>query len=118
MSQKVCPTCGAVHMELGDVRYDVDTHTCTIDGVPFLAPQRISDVLAALASKKGQVATKMFIMEWVYGLDVDWPDIKVIDVLVCKLRKVLPDTHRVETVWGRGYRLVRNSSATIKKLVA
>jgi hypothetical protein len=36
---------------------------------------------------------------------MDEPEIKIIDVFVCKIRKKLRavDGHDVETVWGRGY---------------
>ena len=40
---------------------------------------------------------------------MDEPEIKIIDVFVCKLRKKLADasngTNYIETVWGRGYML-------------
>ena len=43
-----------------------------------------------------------------YG-GIDEPEIKIIDVFVCKLRKKLAEatggSHYIETVWGRGYRL-------------
>jgi two-component system, cell cycle response regulator CtrA len=41
-----------------------------------------------------------------YG-GVDEPELKIIDVFVCKLRKKLARAtggeHYIETVWGRGY---------------
>lgn len=38
----------------------------------------------------------------------DWPDIKIIDVYICKIKKKLRRSERwsdikIETVWGRGY---------------
>lgn len=40
---------------------------------------------------------------------VDKPEIKIIDVFVCKLRKKLADAagdiNYIDTVWGRGYML-------------
>lgn len=44
------------------------------------------------------------------------PDIKMVDVLICKLRKVLAETAphlRIETAWGDGYRLIDTGAATI-----
>ena len=41
-----------------------------------------------------------------YG-GMDKPELKIIDVFVCKLRKKLAQatsgSHYIETVWGRGY---------------
>jgi two-component system cell cycle response regulator CtrA len=41
-----------------------------------------------------------------YG-GIDEPELKIIDVFVCKLRKKLQDAsggeNYIETVWGRGY---------------
>ena len=43
-----------------------------------------------------------------YG-GIDEPELKIIDVFVCKLRKKLAEasngTNYIETVWGRGYML-------------
>jgi two-component system cell cycle response regulator CtrA len=40
---------------------------------------------------------------------MDEPELKIIDVFVCKLRKRLAQAtggkHYIETVWGRGYML-------------
>ncbi len=45
-----------------------------------------------------------------YG-GMDEPELKIIDVFVCKLRKKLAQatggSHYIETVWGRGYVLAR-----------
>jgi DNA-binding response OmpR family regulator len=118
MREQTCPTCGTVHFDVGDVRYHPETKQCTLDGVTFEATPTLSAVLAALASKKGQVAAKAYIMEWVYDLDADWPGENTLPVMISKLRKILPDSHRIETAVGRGYRLVRNNSAAVQKLVA
>lgn len=38
--------------------------------------------------------------------DIDWPDLKVIDVYVCKLRSKIPsDRFKIVTDWGVGYRM-------------
>jgi two-component system cell cycle response regulator CtrA len=47
----------------------------------------------------------MFLSQLYGGLDE--PEVKIIDVFVCKLRKKLANAsggkHYIETVWGRGY---------------
>ena len=41
-----------------------------------------------------------------YG-GIDEPELKIIDVFICKLRKKIAQanggSHYIETVWGRGY---------------
>lgn len=68
-------------------------------------------MMLLFASSPGRVLSKEMILENMYteGVD-DEPEMKIIDVFVCKLRKKLTDEHPdavkfIETVWGRGYRL-------------
>ena len=47
---------------------------------------------------------------------MDEPELKIIDVFICKLRKKLKaatDHHHIETVWGRGY-VLRDPQETEK----
>ena len=52
--------------------------------------------------------TKEMLLTGLYG-GMDEPEIKIIDVFVCKLRKKLADAsggkEYIETIWGRGYLL-------------
>ncbi|QPC88647.1 hypothetical protein GA830_10350 [Mesorhizobium sp. NBSH29] len=68
-----------------------------------------SSVLSLLIGHRGNLVAKRAILDGVYQ-GRDEPDIKIIDVFVCKLRKKLFDVTGgrdvVETVWGRGYRFV------------
>lgn len=42
----------------------------------------------------------------------DMPDLKVIDVYICRLRKKLaPLGLTIETIWGQGYRIPRENAA-------
>lgn len=61
-------------------------------------------VFAHLASR--DVATKQSLMLALYGDRPDEPEIKIVDVFVCKLRKkVARFGVNIETIWGQGYRL-------------
>lgn len=65
-------------------------------------------VFDVLLRKRGGVATKDDILSDLYGLrpGSEEPDMKIVDVFVCKLRKKLAGLGiDIETVWGRGYRL-------------
>ena len=54
----------------------------------------------------GTTLTKEMFLNHLYG-GMDEPELKIIDVFVCKLRKKLSGATQgenyIETVWGRGY---------------
>ena len=57
---------------------------------------------------KGTIVTREMLLNHLYG-GTEEPELKIIDVFVCKLRKKLAQAtggdHSIETVWGRGYML-------------
>jgi two-component system cell cycle response regulator CtrA len=62
-------------------------------------------VLELLTLRKGVVLTKEAFLNHLYG-GMDEPEVKIIDVFICKLRKKLAQAGASEligTVWGRGY---------------
>jgi two-component system cell cycle response regulator CtrA len=65
-------------------------------------------ILELLSLRKGTTLTKEMFLNHLYG-GMDEPELKIIDVFVCKLRKKLAQAtggkHYIETVWGRGYAL-------------
>ena len=70
-----------------------------------LTPQEFR-VLSFLATQKGASVSKDAILNHLYG-GMDEPELKIIDVFICKLRKKLSAAtggdNYIETVWGRGY---------------
>ncbi len=70
------------------------------------------EVLCYLAQRPGVVRTKAEILDYVYQLEPgDQPDVKIVDVFVCKLRKKLVGAELVvETMWGRGYFVKKSGS--------
>ncbi|MGS1095843.1 winged helix-turn-helix transcriptional regulator [Aquamicrobium terrae] len=81
----------------------------TKDGRSLRVYPKASAILVELARRPGEVRTKQQIMDALYGGE-DEPEIKVIDVLVCKLRqKIMEATGGldvIQCVWGRGYQFV------------
>jgi two-component system cell cycle response regulator CtrA len=62
-------------------------------------------MLELLALRKGTTLTKEMFLNHLYG-GMDEPELKIIDVFICKLRKKLASAtgkNYIETVWGRGY---------------
>ena len=74
----------------------------------------VHDIPVRLTVRQGTTVTKEMLLNHLYG-GTDEPQLKIIDVFVCKLRKKLaPATggnHYIETVWGRGY-MLRDPAAT------
>ena len=63
-------------------------------------------MLELLSLRKGTTLTKEMFLNHLYG-GMDEPELKIIDVFICKLRKKLIEAtggeSYIETVWGRGY---------------
>lgn len=69
-------------------------------------------VYAHLASR--ELATRQSIMMALYSDRSEEPELKIVDVFVCKMRRKLrPFGVRIETIWGQGYRLVRPGTAEV-----
>jgi two-component system, cell cycle response regulator CtrA len=77
-------------------------------------------MLELLALRKGTTLTKDMFLNHLYG-GMDEPELKIIDVFICKLRKKLASAsdgrNYIETVWGRGY-VLREPSETDERLTA
>ena len=97
-SQSVIKT-GRVTVNLDAKTVDVDNQTVHLTGKEY-------QMLELLSLRKGTTLTKEMFLNHLYG-GMDEPELKIIDVFICKLRKKLSEatggeTH-IETVWGRGY---------------
>ncbi len=75
----------------------------------ILLTKREAELLTIVSARPGIVISKDMLMERMYG-GLDEPEMKVIDVYVCKVRRkleaALGSLDVIETVWGRGYRFV------------
>lgn len=90
------------------VAINLDTRVVEVDGAQVHLTNKEYAILELLAMRKGTVLTKEMFLNHLYS-SMDEPEIKIIDVFVCKLRKKLAKasggTNYIETVWGRGYML-------------
>ena len=76
-------------------------------------------ILELLIMRKGVVQTKETFLNHLYG-GLDEPEIKIIDVFICKLRKKLSEynmSHIIVTVWGRGYVINEINNLSLNKNV-
>ena len=90
----------------GDLVIDLNSCVVSVDGKPVRLTGKEYGILELLSLQKGTTVTKEMFLTHLYN-GVHEPEIKIIDVFVCKLRKKLaqatPGNHYIETVWGRGY---------------
>ena len=90
----------------GRICVDLQAHTVEVDGQPLRLTGKEYAILELLSLRKGATLTKEMFLNHLYG-EVDEPELKIIDVFICKLRKKLSEAlgghNYIETIWGRGY---------------
>ncbi|MBN33789.1 MAG: DNA-binding response regulator [Rhodospirillaceae bacterium] len=95
-------------VSIGRLTVKLDDQTADVDGEPVKLTGKEFGVLELLALRRGQTVTKAQFINHLYG-GFDEPDLKIIDVFVCKLRrkiaKLTGGQHYIVTEWGRGYTL-------------
>jgi len=96
----------------GHMVVNLQTRTVEIDNRPIRLTGKEYAILELLSLRKGSTLTKEMFLNHLYG-GIDEPELKIIDVFICKLRKKLSDAldgeNYIETVWGRGY-VLRDST--------
>ncbi len=107
-------------VQTGDLTVNLDQKTAEIDGARVHLTGKEYQMLELLCLRKGATLTKEMFLNQLYG-GMDEPEIKIIDVFMCKLRKKLANASDgkdyVETVWGRGY-VLRDPSEDQAKISA
>jgi len=90
----------------GELRVNLDTQTLEVAGQLVDLTNKEYQMLELLSLRKGTTLTKEMFLSHLYG-GMDEPELKIIDICICKLRKKLRaatgSQHDIETVWGRGY---------------
>lgn len=91
----------------GKLVINLDAKTVEVDGRRVHLTGKEYQMLELLCLRKGTTLTKEMFLNHLYG-GMDEPELKIIDVFVCKLRKKLAAAgsgkeQYIETVWGRGY---------------
>ncbi len=90
----------------GTIAVNLDSRTVQVNGQHVHLTGKEYQILALLSLRKGTTLSKEMFLNHLYG-GIDEPELKIIDVFVCKLRKKLSAAsggdHYIETIWGRGY---------------
>jgi two-component system cell cycle response regulator CtrA len=95
-------------IKVGPMEVDIKNRRIMICGREMALTSKEYSILELLALKKGSILAKEAFLNHLYG-GVDEPELKIVDVFICKLRKKIASmtggTSLIETVWGRGYTL-------------
>jgi two-component system cell cycle response regulator CtrA len=93
-------------IKTGKLVINLDTRSVDVDGRRLHVTGKEYSILELLSLRKGTTLTKEMFLDHLYG-GIDEPELKIIDVFICKLRKKIAAAtggdHYIETVWGRGY---------------
>ena len=92
-------------LQVGPMLLNLDSREVSVDGLAVHLTGKEYSILELLAMRRGMVLTKEIFLNHLYG-GMDEPEMKIIDVFICKLRKKLAAAgagNLIGTVWGRGY---------------
>jgi two-component system, cell cycle response regulator CtrA len=93
-------------VHVGKLTVNLEARVAEVEGAPLHLTGKEYGILELLALRKGTTLTKEQFLNHLYG-GMDEPELKIIDVFICKLRKKLTTAtageNYIETVWGRGY---------------
>ncbi len=93
-------------IKTGRMAVNLDGRTVEVDDKSVHLTGKEYGILELLSLRKGTTLTKEMFLNHLYN-GMDEPELKIIDVFVCKLRKKLATASEneiyIHTVWGRGY---------------
>ena len=95
-------------LEFGELMLDLHARQACVHGRQLDLTNKEYQMLELLCLRSGRVVSKETFLDHLYG-GIDEPEMKIIDVFICKLRKKISreiqDAALIETVWRRGYRV-------------
>ena len=108
-------------IRVGKLLVNLDAKSVDVDGRTVHLTGKEYQMLELLSLRKGSTLTKEMFLHHLYG-GMDEPELKIIDVFICKLRKKLAEAtggqSYIETVWGRGYVLREPVATDLPRLAA
>jgi two-component system cell cycle response regulator CtrA len=108
-------------IKTGPITVNLDARTVDVDDKQLHLTSKEYGIIELLSLRKGSTLTKEMFLNHLYG-GMDEPEVKIIDVFICKLRKKIEKLNGdaggcIETVWGRGYVLRDPNGAPVKESV-
>lgn len=97
----------AAIIRVGPIALNLDTRSISVNDKPIHLTGKEYRVIELLALRLGQTITKEMLLDHLYG-GMDEPEIKIIDVFVCKVRAKLRKAGaagHIRTIWGSGYQM-------------
>ena len=108
-------------IQTGRMIVNLDSRSVEVEGRSVNLTGKEYQILELLSLRKGTTLTKEMFLNHLYG-GMDEPELKIIDVFICKLRKKLSEAlggdNHIETVWGRGYVLRDPHEASASEQIA
>jgi two-component system cell cycle response regulator CtrA len=92
-------------IQIGALTLDIEQQEASANGCRIALTAKEFAILQLLMLRKNMILTKEMIMSQLYG-GMDEPEIKIVDVFICKIRSKLAKAGLrdvIGTVWGRGY---------------
>ena len=99
-------------LQIGNMQLSLDSREVHVGDQAVHLTGKEYAILELLVLRKGMILTKEAFLNHLYG-GMDEPEMKIIDVFICKLRKKLAQAgggNLIGTVWGRGY-TIRDTGA-------
>ena len=106
-------------LRIGNLVLNLDSREVTSDGTVVHLTGKEYAILELLVLRKGMVLTKEAFLNHLYG-GMDEPEMKIIDVFICKLRKKLAlaiAADLIFRVWGRGYMIRETTTEPVRRYV-
>ncbi|MBI4183123.1 MAG: response regulator transcription factor [Proteobacteria bacterium] len=107
-------------IQVGKLEINLSERAVRVGGETVHLTGKEYGILELLAMRKGSTLSKEAFLNHLYG-GMDEPEMKIIDVFICKLRKKLTRAtageNYIETVWGRGY-VLREPQAGVAAPIA
>lgn len=94
-------------IKAGKLTIDLDLRQVYVEDQPIHLTKKEYDIVEFLALRKSRILTKEMILEHLYRAPDKEPDLKIIDVFICKIRKKISQATGgptyIHTEWGRGF---------------
>lgn len=95
-------------IQVGPIKVNTSAKLVSVDDKPVRLTRKEYEIVELMALRLGQTVTKEQVFGQLYG-GPDEPEMKIIDVFICKIRfklRAMGAGGHIQTVWGRGYRLM------------
>jgi two-component system cell cycle response regulator CtrA len=106
-------------LRVGALQLNLESREVLVSGEPVHLTGKEYAMLELMVLRKGTVLTKEAFLNHLYG-GMDEPEVKIIDVFICKLRKKLAAAGAgdiIGTVWGRGYTVRDQAKPSVPNVV-